>query len=234
MPMGMPGWPDLACSTASIARARMALAISAWATPACGPAVAARFAMDPRRLLARDRQSRPSISRRCPPRLPASARRIGAVNRRLGSRAVGPGKGGALLPWGAAGQFGGRAAGSAGRSFVIRALVFFQMRHRVDRLGALAQLEMQLRLIDGAGLAGLGDHLAPANDLIALDQELLVVGIGGNPAVVVADQNQIAIAFELVAGVGDFAGLGRVDFRPLRQGQIDAVVVGAVGAAAVT
>ena len=27
MPIGMPGWPDLACSTASIASARSALAI---------------------------------------------------------------------------------------------------------------------------------------------------------------------------------------------------------------
>jgi hypothetical protein len=31
MPIGMPGWPDFAASTASIARARMALAIcQAW------------------------------------------------------------------------------------------------------------------------------------------------------------------------------------------------------------
>ena len=29
MPIGAPGWPELACCTASIARARMALAISA-------------------------------------------------------------------------------------------------------------------------------------------------------------------------------------------------------------
>ena len=28
MPIGMPGWPDLACSTASIASARSAFAIS--------------------------------------------------------------------------------------------------------------------------------------------------------------------------------------------------------------
>ena len=31
-PIGRPGWPDLACSTASIAKARMALAIWAGAT----------------------------------------------------------------------------------------------------------------------------------------------------------------------------------------------------------
>ena len=32
MPMGMPGWPDLAFSTASMASARMALAMSLCAT----------------------------------------------------------------------------------------------------------------------------------------------------------------------------------------------------------
>src|SRR5262249_40616169 len=136
---------------------------------------------------------------------------------------------GPALPWAAA-----RGPAAAAGGLLSRRVVFFHVQHRGDRLGALAQLEGQLRLIDGSGLAGLGDHLASAHHLIALDQQLLVVGVGRNPAVVVADQNQIAIAFELVAGVGDFAGLGRVDFRPLRQGQIDAVVVGAVGAAAVT
>ena len=78
MPMGMPGWPDLAASTASMARARMALAMSAWVTPVCGLAFAAPVAMAPRWLLGRYRQSRRSISRRCAPRLPGSARRMGA------------------------------------------------------------------------------------------------------------------------------------------------------------
>jgi hypothetical protein len=32
MPIGMPGWPDLAFSTASIARKRIALAMSLWLT----------------------------------------------------------------------------------------------------------------------------------------------------------------------------------------------------------
>src|SRR3546814_15039759 len=30
MPIGMPGWPELACCTASIASARIALAMSRW------------------------------------------------------------------------------------------------------------------------------------------------------------------------------------------------------------
>src|SRR5690606_6460792 len=34
MPMGMPGWPELACCTASMASARMALAMSLWPTAA--------------------------------------------------------------------------------------------------------------------------------------------------------------------------------------------------------
>src|SRR5262249_19700586 len=147
MPMGMPGCPDLACSTASIARARMALAISAWATADCGPAVAARFTMDPRRLLARDRQSRPSISGRCAPRLPGCARRNGAVHRPVAAARTGSAKPGPALPWAAAGQRGGLVAAASG--LLSRRLVFFHVQHRVDRLGALAQLEVQLRLIDG-------------------------------------------------------------------------------------
>src|SRR3954468_3960951 len=34
MPIGMPGCPDFAASTASMARARIALAIKGWAAPA--------------------------------------------------------------------------------------------------------------------------------------------------------------------------------------------------------
>jgi hypothetical protein len=48
-----------------------------------------------------------------------------------------------------------------------------------------------------------------------------------------ADQNKVAIAFEFVAGVGDFAAFAGVHIGALRQGQIDAVVLGAVGTAAV-
>src|SRR5579883_1157172 len=36
MPMGMPGWPELAFSTASMASARIAFAISLWVTGAFG------------------------------------------------------------------------------------------------------------------------------------------------------------------------------------------------------
>src|SRR5688572_25182491 len=36
MPIGMPGWPELALSTASMASARMALARSAWRGAAVG------------------------------------------------------------------------------------------------------------------------------------------------------------------------------------------------------
>ena len=36
MPIGIPGWPDFAFSTASIASARMAFAISACETPRLG------------------------------------------------------------------------------------------------------------------------------------------------------------------------------------------------------
>ncbi len=46
-PIGRPGWPDLACSTASMARARMALAMrSCWAREGAGGADVARAGWD--------------------------------------------------------------------------------------------------------------------------------------------------------------------------------------------
>src|SRR5262249_43222989 len=71
-------------------------------------------------------------------------------------------------------------------------------RHRIERGGAFADLEMQLRRGDVAGLPGARDHL-PALDLVAaLDRQLLGVRIGGDVAVRMAHQDEIAVALELV------------------------------------
>ena len=53
--------------------------------------------------------------------------------------------------------------------------------------------------------------------------------IGGDVAVGMAHQHEIAVALELVAGIGDDAVLGRLDRRAFRHGEIDAVVLLAVG-----
>src|SRR5258707_3515406 len=72
---------------------------------------------------------------------------------------------------------------------------------RVDRLLAAAQLEMQLRLADPAGGADPGDRL-PRTHLVALvDQQLLAMRIGRDPAAGVLYQHPIAVAAHLVAGI---------------------------------
>ena len=100
-----------------------------------------------------------------------------------------------------------------------------EILRRIDRRRALADLEVQLRRVDVAGLAGLGDHLAALDGVAALDHQLAGMGIGGDEAVGVADQHQIAVALELVAGIGDDAVLGGLDRRAFRHREIDAVVL---------
>ncbi len=74
----------------------------------------------------------------------------------------------------------------------------------------------------------LRDHL-PALDLIAaLDHQFLGVRVGGDVAVGMAHQHQIAVALELVAGIGDDAVLGGLHRRALGHGEVDAVVLRAV------
>ena len=91
---------------------------------------------------------------------------------------------------------------------------------------------MHLRLLDRAGFTGFADHLPAGHLVAALDQEFVVVGIGGDPAVVVADQNKIAIAFEFAAGIGDDPAFGGVHFGAERNRHVDAVVMRAIGTAA--
>src|SRR5882724_5056483 len=78
-------------------------------------------------------------------------------------------------------------------------------RRRIDRRRALADLEMHLRRRDAAGLAGLGDDLAALHGVVALDHDLAGMRVGGDIAVGVPDQHQVAVGLELVAGIGDDA-----------------------------
>ena len=90
---------------------------------------------------------------------------------------------------------------------------------RIDRGRSLAQFEVELRRIDVAGVAGLGDHL-PALDLFAaLDVELAVVAVSGDEAVGMLDEDEVAVAFQPVARVDDDAALGRPNrgARPARR-----------------
>src|ERR1700675_815554 len=63
-----------------------------------------------------------------------------------------------------------------------------EIGRRVDRLGVVTQLEMELRRRDVAGAADARDHLATLDLIAPLDQQDIVVGVGGHPAIGVADQ----------------------------------------------
>ena len=67
--------------------------------------------------------------------------------------------------------------------------------------------------------------LAALDAVAALHHQLAGVRIGGDEAVGVAHQHEVAVALELVAGIGDDAVLGRLDRRAFRHREIDAVVL---------
>src|SRR5215217_2911840 len=104
------------------------------------------------------------------------------------------------------------------------ALSALEMRHRVDRLGALADHEMQLRRGHVAALARLRDRLAALHLLAVLDGDLAVMGVGRDVAVVMPDEDELAVALHVRARVGDGAVLGCLDRRALGQGDVDALV----------
>src|SRR5712691_2637667 len=91
---------------------------------------------------------------------------------------------------------------------------------------------MELRRGDAPALAGLGDHLPALHRLAAMDEDLGIVRIGGDPAVGVLDQDEIAVSLQLVTGIGDDTVLGGLDRGVLRHRDVDAVVLLAVRLAA--
>src|SRR5271170_6098311 len=87
---------------------------------------------------------------------------------------------------------------------------------------------MQLRRSYVAGLAGLGDHLTAFDRVALLDQDFAGVSIGRDETVAVTNQQEIAVAFKLVAGVSDDTILGSLHRCAFRDGEIDAVILQAV------
>src|SRR5947208_4389541 len=100
---------------------------------------------------------------------------------------------------------------------------------RVYRPLALAQLEMQLWLADAAGRADLGDHLAAVDRVALLDEKLVAMSIGRDPAIAVLDEHQIAVTAQFIARVRDNAGLDRLDRSAARGRDVDAVIVRPIG-----
>ena len=76
---------------------------------------------------------------------------------------------------------------------------------------AATQLEMQLRLGDTAGGADTCDHLAAGDLFAAFDQHHIAMRIGRDPTVRVFDENEVAVAAQLVAGIGDDPAIGCLD-----------------------
>src|ERR1700704_501995 len=64
----------------------------------------------------------------------------------------------------------------------------------IDRRGAFADLEMQLRLAALAAPTRLGDHLTAPDMVAELDGRLVGAAIGRDEVMAVAHQNQIAAA----------------------------------------
>src|SRR5690606_27495690 len=103
-----------------------------------------------------------------------------------------------------------------------------QVARRIDRGRALADLEMELRLIDAAGLPHGPDNLTRLDRLILGHVDLPEMGIGGDEVVGVPNQHEIAVAAQLVAGIGDGAARCRPDRRAARGGDVDPLI-GAAG-----
>src|SRR6476620_1573861 len=105
---------------------------------------------------------------------------------------------------------------------------------RIDRSRSFPDLEVQLRGCHVAGLSGMCNHLSPLDRVAALDEQLARMRIGGHISIRVTDQNEITVALALVAGVGNDAVIGRLDGRPVGNGEIDTVILRAVRLAAET
>src|SRR3984893_7440102 len=102
---------------------------------------------------------------------------------------------------------------------------------RVNRGGSFADLEVELWRRHFARLPRFGNHLAALDGIAALHQQLTRMGICGDVAVGMPNQDEIAVTFQFVSGIGDDAVLGGLHRRALRHRQVDAIVGLAVGLA---
>src|SRR5471030_48586 len=84
---------------------------------------------------------------------------------------------------------------------------------------------MHARIGGATGGAGLGDDLALPDRVALLHQQLVVVAVGGDVAIGVGDQDQIAHATHFAAGIYHAAAIGGLHGRPLFRGDVDAVVL---------
>src|SRR5882724_1634834 len=83
-----------------------------------------------------------------------------------------------------------------------------QHGHRIDRAATAApDLEVHARTRRAAGIAGLGNSLAFLHLIALLDQQGIVVAVGGNVAAGMLDQDQITEMGDFAAGIDHGAAI---------------------------
>ena len=87
----------------------------------------------------------------------------------------------------------------------------------------MTQFKMKLRRSNRAALPRFGDCLSALHFIAALDLQLTIMCVGRHIAIGVTDQDQIAIAFELVAGKSNFAFFAGFNLGSLWNGNVDTV-----------
>ena len=75
----------------------------------------------------------------------------------------------------------------------------------------------------------MSNHLADLHLFAALDHQVVVVGIGRDPAPVMLNQKQIAEPSQFASRIGDHAVIGGANCGPSRCGDIDPVSPGPAG-----
>ncbi len=105
---------------------------------------------------------------------------------------------------------------------------------RIDRLGILAQLKVQLRLRHRATDASVGDGLASLDRVAALHHDLVVMRVSRHPAIGVAHQHQVAKPHQLVARINNDTVFRRLDRRAARHRDVDPVIAPTIGLLAKT
>ena len=83
---------------------------------------------------------------------------------------------------------------------------------------------MQLRAADRPGLSDRADGLAGLHHAILLRVDGRQMAIGGHPAAIVTNQDEIAVTCQLIAGIHDLAAIGGADRSSGRRCDIDAVI----------
>lgn len=84
---------------------------------------------------------------------------------------------------------------------------------------------MELWKFDIAGCSNPGDHLPAPDHIAAFHQQRFIMSIGGHETVSMANEQQIAKAFDFPAGIGNDTILRRAHRRALGRLDIDAVIV---------